>query len=272
MKTFVACVVCCVLSAQTRLLSAPQTNLLRPRPLTVLPSNQESAPLPWGTRTNLAAAGWSKVKQLKPRDSVGTNTPAFNNWAVNFMLTQANLVLTNWGLERNGPVTTNDTTWYYYPSQYGLCGSIATTDGRYLWGFSYGKMDAVHDEDYFGRTLAYSEQKSAELAKVKSLITKTEARKIAEDALHALGFTPALLGVRARPTVTQYNYEIGGKQLPLPLFRVVWTDPDDDENRPVLDVEVSGILKKVVSYSNYARHTPRFPLPTNYFEMLGIKP
>jgi len=253
---------------QASILSAQQTN----RPLRVLPNNKQAKPLPWGTTTNLAAPGWSKVKQPRPLDSIGTNTPAFDAWAVPFMLSYANSILNLWKLQCDKPVSTNDTTWYYYPSRLGLCGNIATINRRYVWSFNFGRMDLFMDEDYFARNIAYSDEFGERLSKIKSNISKDEARKIAEDALHALGISPRKSGLRGQPKVTQYLYEWGGKQLPLPLFLVKWEDMEEPDNWPGVEMQVSGIIDRVVSYSNHAPKTPRLPLPTNYFEMLGVSP
>ncbi len=59
---------------------------------------------------------------------------------------------------------------------------------------------------------------------------------------------------------------------PLPMFNVGWyvkgytglTDPDE----PRVTFDISGITKTVSEYFN--PHTPRVPLPTNYFQMLGL--
>ncbi|MDB6065358.1 MAG: hypothetical protein JWR26_1566 [Pedosphaera sp.] len=226
----------------------------------------------FGTRTNLGPAGPSKVKQPKPIDSVGTNTPAWEAQAVSLMLAQANLTRTNWGLELPHELSTNDVAWYVYPALNGPHGNIATTDGRYLWLFMGTQMYQFDDHDYFGRRVAYSGEEGARLAKITSKITKAQAQKIAEDALHGLGFTTKLLHLQAQPKVTQFHFVDGGRDEPLPLFRVNWKNAEDPTDNLDVEMQVSGIIKKVISYSNFVRETPPLPIPNNYFELLGVNP
>jgi len=219
--------------------------------------------------TNNLAAARSSVWQ-PDIGRITTNTPAFEEYAVNFMLKQANEMRTNWNLDLPKPLTINDIIFSLQATPYGICGGVSTRDGHYNWGFSWGVLDHFDDAKHRPFSFRYRWDEEARLVKIKSKINVQEAEVIARNALHKLGFTEKQLHLIEPPRVNQYKFEeTNGVAYPLPIFNVGWlvegfTDPDV----PSVVFDVSGITRTVAEYSN--PHTPRVPLPTNYFQMLNL--
>jgi hypothetical protein len=201
---------------------------------------------------------------------ITTNTPAFEKYAVNFMLKQANEMRTNWNLDIPKPLTINDIVFSLQATPYGIEGFIDTRDGRFVWWFEWNVLTGFQDHKYWPRSFQYHWDEEAQLAKIKSKIDAKEAEVIARNALHKLGLTEKQLHLIEPPRVNQYKFEeTNGIVYPLPMFNVGWvvegfTDPDV----PSVVFDVSGITKTVAEYSN--PHTPRVPLPANYFQMLNL--
>ena len=115
------------------------------------------------------------------------------------------------------------------------------------------------------------------LAKIRSKITAKEAKAIAQDSLYKLGFTEKQLNLIGSPSVHQYKFEeSNGKQYPLPMFNVGWKIKELLRSQPGkgqygVQLEVSGITKRVVEYSIVFPPPPRDPLSMDqYFQMLGL--
>ena len=119
---------------------------------------------------------------------IATNTPAFEQYAVNFMLKQANEVREKWHLGL-APLTINDIYFQLKATAFGLDGVIETRDGRFLWSFTRSWLTQFQDRHYWPRSFRYKDDESARLAKIKSKITPKQAEQIARDALHTLGFS-----------------------------------------------------------------------------------
>jgi hypothetical protein len=121
------------------------------------------------------------------------------------------------------------------------------------------------------------------LAKIKSKITEKKAEAIARNALYKLfGMTETQLHLKKAVVVNQYKFEESdGKIYPLPLFDVRWRmagptqySAENLEYTP-LYMDISGITKNVAKYEhsqylNLSSPLPRTPIPTNYFQMLGL--
>jgi hypothetical protein len=215
--------------------------------------------------------------------AIATNTPAFEVWGLEFMLQEANTMREQWRLDIPDPLTVNHVYFAVYPSADGLTGKLLTRDGRFFWDFDRNTLFSFWDTNYFAPSFRYHDDESARLTKIKSQITKKEAEAIARDALQKLlGVDPQQLGLKKRAEVNQYKFEESdGKVYPLPLFDVRWRvagpkryAAENLESTP-LYMEISGVTKTVAKYEHPQRlrmdsPVPRWPIPTNYFQMLGL--
>ncbi|MCX7723521.1 MAG: hypothetical protein N2379_10780, partial [Verrucomicrobiae bacterium] len=169
------------------------------------------------------------------------------------------------------------------PTRDGLEGDLLSRDQRFHWQFARNACIAFYDTRYFAPSFRYQDDKASALAKIPSKINKKEATAIARDALHKLlGMTEKKLGYKTPPEVNQYKYQdTNGRVYPLPLFDVRWRKKGPKEYAAAnlesfaLYMEVSGVTCGVVKYHhpellNKDAPIPRDPLPTNYFQMLGL--
>lgn len=206
---------------------------------------------------------------------IATNTPAFEEYAVGYMLAKANKVSERWQLDTPKPMTISDVYFQVRPTAFGIEGSIGTRDLRFSWAFTRNAFGVFQDHKYWPRSFRYKDDESARLAQIKSKITAEEARSIAVQALHALGTTEKELRLKEETEVNQYKFEESdGRVYPLPIFNVRWRvegprrfAAQNLEYTPI-EMEISGITKKVVEYHNVVM--PADPIPTNYFPMLGL--
>ncbi len=211
---------------------------------------------------------------------IATNTPAFEQYGLRLMLAEAESMRQKWGLDIPDPLAVSNVSFYLRAGPEGINGSIATKDGRFRWAFDRNRLQKFGDTNYYPYSFRYEDDECARLAKIKSAITAQEAAAIARDHLHRLGLTEKQLHLRQPPEVTQYKFEESDDTVyPLPIFHVEWHEkdmrqPSGDEldlTRTV-NMYVSGITKQVVEYFNVNRHTPFTPVPTNYCDLLGVKP
>jgi hypothetical protein len=109
------------------------------------------------------------------------------------------------------------------------------------------------------------------LSKMTNLLTRETAAQLAEDALHKLGLDEKQLGAVFPAEVKQGLYAPEGRTntYELPDYQVSWPMKPGG-SLGFINIEVSGVTKKVVSYVCFLG--PVVPLPTNYYEMLGISP
>jgi hypothetical protein len=208
-------------------------------------------------------------------DSIGTNTPAFEQYAVTFMLNQVNKVCETWKLDIAHPLTINDIIFSAKATPQGIDGGIGTRDKRFSWKFANSWLFSFHDDWYSPKLWAYKQFRyvdndPARLVDIKSLIDARQAEEIASDALRQLGYNDEGLGLINPPVVKQYDN--GDPAVPLPVFNVQWhvRGYDDSGTGMCLRFDVSGISKRVVEYLNFDPHIPHLPLPPNYFEMLNL--
>lgn len=231
--------------------------------------------LRWLVPSNNLAAARSNVRQPE-FFKIATNTPAFEEYAVNLMLEQANKMRTNWNLDIPKPLTIDDISFSLQATPYGIWGIIGTRDGRFDWGFDRNGLQSFSDYKHYPQSFRHHGDEEARLAKVKSLITANEAGEIAHTALHKLGLNEEQLHLKTKVEVNQYKFEeTNGMVYPLPCFNVVWRvkgskqyAAEDMEFAPIT-LDISGTTKNVVRYFNTMR-IPQLPMPTNYFQMLNL--
>ena len=186
------------------------------------------------------------------------------------MLNQANLFndRLEWGFQR--PITTNQiTSCSIKPVVLGIEGEFIVND-RYWISIVNGQLANYSDENHSGR-IQHEIQWWEKLNRATNDLTKETAVLTARDFLHKLNLTEDLLGLVEPPTVVQWDGE-GGK--PLPFFELRWRCKNDLERDPdyfALRMQVSGLTKKVVYFAQGLWETmPRFPTPTNWYQIIGI--
>lgn len=230
---------------------------------------------------SIAAARWPW--KWKSPFAIGTNTPAFESYGLEFMLIAANEMREKWGLDISKALSVDDVFFTVYGTAHGIEGHLRTRDGRFQWDFDRNALYSFMDIKYQHASFRYHDEESARLANIKSKITKKEAEAIARNALYKLfGMTEKQLHLKKPVQVNQYKFEESdGKVHPLPLFDVRWRmagpkqySAENLEYTP-LSMDVSGITKNVANYShaqylNLSSPLPRPPIPTNYFQMLGL--
>lgn len=214
-----------------------------------------------------------------PQNAIGraaTNTPAFEEYGFGLMLTNANLVRERWQLDIAGPLTDRNVTFNLKATVTGIRGALNTKPNRFVWSFAHNTLEHFSDTNYWPRAFRHNDEASARLAKIQSKIDAQQAEAIARDCLHGIGLTEKQLQLREPPAVNQYKFEeSNGKVYPLPMFNVSWDiEGREDKRFPygMVTFDISGITRQVAEYSNIDPHTPRIPMATNYFEMLGVKP
>ena len=230
---------------------------------------------------NVAAARWPF--NWKPPFTIPTNTPAFEAYGLELMLAQANDMREKWRLDIPQPLSINEVFFAVFPTAYGIEGHLMTRDRRFDWSFDRNVLFSFQDRTYCPATFRHQDNESARLAKIKSKITAAEAEAVARDALSNLfGLTEKQMHLQESVEVHQYKFEESdGVVYPLPMFNVVWScegptrfAAENMEYRPV-HMDISGITKNVADYSHaeylsLKSPIPRPPLPTNYFQMLGL--
>jgi len=241
---------------------------------------------------------------------VPTNTLAFREYALDLLLAQANLVNENWHLGLPRPLTSDHVTGFYaVPQITGVKGSIMISN-RFRFSIENGKLQSFRDDLYSSAILSQSpppptppaattngptrtvvakgeatpgqlaqaavlravDQKVAALAKMTNWLTKETAVQVARDALHGLGFTEQQLHLCETPSVEQFTYTPprSTQSCPLPLYTVRWRKLGSDWF--AVEMEVSGVTRTVVDYFSASAYMRVIPVPTNYFEMLGVPP
>ena len=210
----------------------------------------------------------AQTPQAAKAGYVPTNTFASRSYALSAMLTQANLINVQWQLGLRSPLTSDDVTrMAATPTIRGIDGGI-TISNHYYFGFRGGGFSSYHDSQSSWQKTGVNPVRLAELAQRQSLITASEAGRIAEQALRVLGIVPRQFGLLDKPVAEPYyTYTKDDQRLPLPLFLVRWV-PSPDAQFGDIRIEVSGLTKRVVAYENPM--VPAMPLPTNYFQMLGV--
>ncbi len=206
---------------------------------------------------------------------IASNTPAFEQYALPRMLVEVNSIREKWKLPIPFPLTTNNSYISLKAGPYGIDGAVSTKDGRFRWNYWRNNMSMFADTNYYPYSFRYHDDESARLTKIKSKIDAKEAEAIARDYLHKIELTEKQLECIEPPAINQYKFEESdGTVYPLPMFSVAWKVKgfNDAEDFPTITIDVSGITKSVAEYSNLAPKRPLVPMPTNYYDMLGVKP
>lgn len=256
MKEFLICVALSALSLQPIALNA-QTS-----PNTVR----------W-VATNKIATARGRVP-LNNSKGVAPMTPAFEEYAFNTMLAKANEIREKWHLDIPKALTVDDVTFNLKPMANGFDGTLSSKPVRFIWVFGRSTLNAVIDTNYWPRSFRYNDEASAKLAKIKSQIDAKEAEALARKYLLMLGQTEKTIQLKEPPVVNQYKFEeTDGTVYPLPLFQVAWDEVDRPEAKGgVVVFSISGVTKQVAQFEIADLHWPQTPMPTNYFDMLGVHP
>ena len=261
MKQFIYCVVFCAATAHS--VVAQVSNMVR------LVPNQSL----------VAVHARFGAKELF---RIATNTPAFEDYGKHFMLAQVNDMRDKWHLEIPKKLAVEDLLFHIKPTAFGIAGVVETRDIRFRWIFERNAINHFWDLKYAPSSFRYHDDESAMLAKLPSIITAKEAEALARNALHKLGLTEELIGIKNTPERHQYKFEeSNGTIYELPVFNITWRyngptryAAENLEMSPV-EMVISGIITNVVEYSNIEVASPksvihRPPMPTNYFQMLGL--
>ena len=212
----------------------------------------------------------ARTPQAARAGYVPTNTLVFRDYALSLMLAQANDIKAKWQLGLPAPITSDHVTrMAATPTVRGVAGGI-TVSNRYYFSFRDGVFSGYHDDQWWWQALETNAPRMKELSEQRSLVSQSEAARIAEQALRQLSVVPRQFDLLETPVVEQRHYEAADdRRLPLPLFLVRWVASPDAQFGDIR-MEVSGLTKKVVAYENLS--APASPLPTNYFQMLGVSP
>ncbi len=211
----------------------------------------------------------AEQKKMPVLGAIATNTPAFEEYGFDLMLSEARRIRK--ARSDIPPLSVNNVFFSLKATPRGVTGAIFTRDRRFNWNFGDNCLESFVDTNYWPQSFRYNDDASAKLTKVKSRITAKEAEEIARDFLHKIGYTEKQLGLIEPPEVNQYKFQESNDVIyPLPCFNVRWKTPDADEDWWPIRIDVSGIINNVADYCNSARSTPSEPLPTNYMEMLEV--
>ncbi len=223
-------------------------------------------------------AARSTVRQPE-NGRISTNTPAFEEYGLDLMLSMADDTAKKWKLDLPHPLTVNDVVFWLKPKPTCIQWILSTRNGRYCWAFDNGWLNLLSDEQnsrraYLINTNApgmVNDEVLSRMAKTKSNITKAQAIKMARDYLHALGLDEKQLRLHEPPKVERDRFtDDDGKKHLVPLFAVGWSVEGADPEYQLVEITVSGITSNIVKYFNADPNTPRVPLPTNYFQMLNL--
>jgi len=182
-----------------------------------------------------------------------TNTPAFQQYARQAMLTNAQYIAAEWHLDPASFTTNKVTGFWDEPSTRGLTGSISF-DHRYAFSYRGGRLVGFSDEidSYQGSLLAESGRDgrlegfsdrleidgpwpiSPEVGKKRikaalkrwvaatNQLSRTQALQVATAALEAIGLPPAALRAGKPPEVTQWHFDWKDERRLAPYYSVDW--------------------------------------------------
>ena len=172
---------------------------------------------------------------------ISTNSPAFEEYGFNLMLSQVNQMAERWKLELPHPLRVNEVVFWLKPKATSMQWILATRNARYCWDFDDGWVRSFIDEPNSRRAYLIntnapgfaSSEGLGRVAKTKSKITEAEAIRMARDCLHALGLTETQLRLHEPPTVERDHFtDEDGTRYEVPLFAVGWSvEGADPETR-----------------------------------------
>jgi hypothetical protein len=200
---------------------------------------------------------------------VPTNTAAFCEYALEFLLKAANTANTQLNLGLPQPITSDHVTQLRaVPMTNGWDGGITVLD-RYAFGVTRGEFSAFFDYQHWWRGLERDFSRQQQLAQQATPMTTNQALKIALGVLAKLGLSEKALGLTVPAEVQQYMHEPPepAKPQPLPLFEVRWPAGRESQMNDV-EMQIAALTTNIVSYRNWVWKPA--PLPTNYFKMLGV--
>jgi hypothetical protein len=246
-------------------------------------AGMESDRPPRATIQQIEAAHRPRPHRGPDSGRIATNTQAFDEYAFNLMLEQAERLRQAWRLARVPRLGVTNVTWDAVPEKDGVDGGIVVGDaGRsFAWGFWRGALFYYTDEQNQTQRFEYHDDESLRLSKIKSRITAAQAEKMARDYLHAIEMIEKTnLGLIEPPMVEQFKFGLpNGTVSLLPVFRVEWRlpgyGPAFDSNggfhpAPGASFDISGVTAEV-EHCDITALAPK-PLPTNYLDMLEILP
>lgn len=137
---------------------------------------------------------------------IGSITPAFKQYAMSLLLTQATLFNHAWNLDLPDPITTNHITAIYgMPKTNGISASLVL-NGRYRWGIADERLENFMDLSFYSRTLVGHSEQCEKLAMMTNRLTTNLAVNLARDALTRISI-PLTVLEKSEPIVSQFQYE-----------------------------------------------------------------
>lgn len=199
---------------------------------------------------------------------VPTNTPAFQEYAVRTMLTNAQFVAARWSLDMRLMASNEITHVTAVPTPVGLRGEICFGE-RYAFSYNYGRSRAFADlafenQRFLTGNVHTNAQVLEEWIGMTNWLTLRKARQIAQNALPSLGVSFAQMKFRSPIKAGQWTYERDGKTYQAPYYQFRW-----DSNVGYCAVDVSGITSNLVYFYHASPHL-KLETPGNYFELLGL--
>lgn len=208
---------------------------------------------------------------------IQTNTVALQEYALYEMLKLANELNTKWALGIPSPITSDlVTTLRVAPHTNYLNKSIVIL-GRYHLFETEGALEGFRDKDYYMNAYEGKLELFRARAKEKDRLNRDKVIPMARQALHSLGWTEELLKVPKQPS--RYRQSEGptdalGKRAKFPHYEVEFETMNrhKQDKRSIIRMEISGITGTIANFWISSNVIPRNPLPTNYWQLLGIRP
>jgi hypothetical protein len=188
-----------------------------------------------------------------------TNTPAFEEYALHTMVTNAEAIAIKWNLDAKY-MSTNNIIYELEPGAAGIWGYV-------LFGNRYRFVSLVGDFSCFGDELYdnFAHKAMAFDPSLKDSLTMEKALGVARSAMDRLGFSQERNGIGKPDRAEQEQVSWSdGKTYLSPVYQFEWkTDKCN------LEIHVSGITSNVV-YFDLVGQNCKLYYPSNYFEMLGL--
>jgi len=151
---------------------------------------------------------------------IQTNTPAFQDYAYNAMVANAQAVAAAWHLDQSLIATNNVTHFKAEPTILGIDGGITFKD-RYHFAFDFGRFDEFDDfksDKNVTRTMNVetNDAINEQWMRAKNLLTMESAKKLAGDSLKAMDVKVKFYKPDRSHQLT-YTWK-DGKTYPLPYF------------------------------------------------------
>jgi hypothetical protein len=200
---------------------------------------------------------------------IPTNTPAFQEYALHTMITNAESVASQWNLDVKRPFTTNLVTYNgLKPHPLGISGAIVLVN-RFAFRALYGRFDGFADKPYECQVfltddVAKNDAVQEPWIRMTNLLTLQKAQKIAEDGLLSIGLTSDKTGFTNVDVAKQWQYDWDGKVYLLPYYTFKWKSAQADAQ-----IDISGITSNIVGF-DLVGPMLRLNRPTNYLELLGL--